>query len=75
MDIEIFTGQMPVEDLKEDKPDEYEALVKSGQLEKHLVEPYPPIVIRAVRAFGWTALTLGFAIVVWILYAMLFAYR
>jgi hypothetical protein len=50
-------------------------LVRSGKLEEHLVEPYPPIVIRAVRAFGWTALTLGTAIVLWILYAMIFAYR
>jgi len=55
--------------------DTVKGLMKSGELEKHLVEPYPPIVIRAVRAFGWTALTIGFAIVLWILYAMLFAYR
>ncbi len=75
MDIVIFTGRMSLEDLKEDKPDEYEALVRSGQLEKHLVSPYPAIVIRAVRAFGWTALTIGTLIVLWIIYAMLFAYR
>ena len=75
MDTVIFTGRMPLEEFREDKPSEYEALVQSGQLEKHLVEPYPPIVIRAVRAFGWTALTLGFAIVLWIIYAMVFAYR
>jgi cytochrome b subunit of formate dehydrogenase len=75
MDIVIFTGQMSVQDLKEDKPAEYEALVRSGTLEEHLVEPYPPIVIRAVRAFGWTALTMGTVIVLWILYAMIFAYR
>jgi cytochrome b subunit of formate dehydrogenase len=75
MDIVIFTGRMPLEEFKQDKPDEYEALVKSGQLEKHLVEAYQPIVIRAVRVFGWTALSIGFSIVVWIIYAMLFAYR
>ena len=75
MDIVIFTGRMSIEEFKEDKPGEYEALVKSGQLEKHLVEAYPPIVIRAVRAFAWTALTLGLTIVLWIIYAMLFAYR
>jgi cytochrome b subunit of formate dehydrogenase len=75
MDIVIFTGRMPLEEFKHDKPAEYAALVKSGELEKHLVEPYPPILIRAVRMFGWTALTLGFIIVVGIIYAMLFAYR
>lgn len=75
MDIVIFTGRMPLGEFKRDKPSEYEALVKSGELERHLVEAYPPIVIRAVRAFGWTALTLGTLIVIWIVYAMVFAYR
>lgn len=75
MDIVVFTGRMSLEEFKLDKPAEYEALVKSGELEKYLVEPYQPIVIRAVRVFGWTALTLGFSIVVWIVYAMIFAYR
>jgi thiosulfate reductase cytochrome b subunit len=75
MDIVVFTGRMPVEEFKRDKPEEYEALVASGKLEEHLGEPYQPVVIRAVRLFGWAALVTGFAIVVWIIYAMLFAYR
>jgi len=75
MDIVVFTGRMPVEEFREDKPAEYDMLTASGKLEEHLVEPYPPIVIRSIRAFGWTALCLGFAIVVWIIYAMVFAYR
>jgi cytochrome b subunit of formate dehydrogenase len=75
MDIVVFTGRMPLEEFKRDKPAEYDALVAAGTLEDHLVEPYPPIVLRAVRVFGWTALTLGFSIVVGIIYAMLFAYR
>jgi cytochrome b subunit of formate dehydrogenase len=75
MDIVVFTGRMPIEDLKEDKPAEYDALVKAGKLKENLVEPYPPIVIRAIRLFGWTALSIGFSIVIWIIYAMLFAYQ
>jgi cytochrome b subunit of formate dehydrogenase len=75
MDIVVFTGRMPVEEFKRDKPAEYQALVESGTLEDHLAEPYQPVVIKAVRAFGWTALTVGFLIVVWIIYAMLFAYQ
>ncbi|TAK54060.1 MAG: hypothetical protein EPO24_13535 [Bacteroidetes bacterium] len=75
MDIVVFTGRMSLEEFKHDKPAEYEALVKSGELEKYLVEPYQPIVIKAVRVFGWTALTVGFSIVIWIIYAMVFAYR
>jgi len=75
MDIVVFTGRMPIEELKRDKPEEYESLVASGELENHLVEPYPPIVVRTIRFFAWTALTIGFLMVVAILYAMLFAYR
>jgi len=75
MDIVVFTGRMSVEDLKEDKPAEYEQLVRSGKLEQNLAEPYPPIVVRSIRAFGWAALGMGFSIVIWIIYAMVFAYK
>ena len=75
MDIVVFTGHMLLEEFKRDKPAEYKALVKSGELEKCIVDPYPPIVIRTIRASAWTALAVGFGIVVWIIYAMLFAYR
>ena len=75
MDITVFTGRMPLEELERDKPREYEALVASGQLEEKMEEAYPAIVTRAIRAFAWVALALGFSIVVWIIYAMLFAYR
>ncbi|MGB2869971.1 MAG: hypothetical protein WBD36_16095 [Bacteroidota bacterium] len=75
MDIVVFTGRMPLEEFKRDKPAEYEALIAKGTLDDYLVESYPPIVIRAIRVFGWTALSIGFSIVVWIIYAMIFAYR
>jgi cytochrome b subunit of formate dehydrogenase len=75
MDLVIFTGAMPVEEFKEDKPAEYEKLVQSGELEKFLVPSYPPIVIRTIRFFAWTALAIGSLMVIWIVYAMLFAYR
>ena len=75
MDITVFTGRMAIEELKRDKPREYQALVEGGKLEQNLDVPYPPIVIRAIRAFAWVALAVGFSIVLWIIYAMLFAYR
>jgi len=75
MDIVIFTGRMSLEELKRDKPLEYEAMVQSGKLEDHVAEPYQPIVIKTIRVFAWTALAVGFSMVVWIIYAMLFAYR
>lgn len=75
MDTTVFTGHMPLAELKRDKPLEYEALVASGKLEAHLEEPQPEIVVRTIRAFAWIALGIGFSIIVWIIYAMLFAYR
>ena len=75
MDIVVFTGRMSLEEFRHDKPAEYEALVQKGELEQHLAEPYPPIVTKTIRIFAWGALALGFSMVVWIVYAMLFAYR
>lgn len=75
MDIVIFSGSMPLEEFKLDRPDEYKKLVESGELEKYIVDPYPPIVIKAIKIFGWTALTIGLSMVLWIIYAMLFVYR
>jgi cytochrome b subunit of formate dehydrogenase len=75
MDIVVFTGRMSVEELRRDKPLEYDQLARNGQLDSRLVEPYPPVVVRTVRAFAWTALAVGFSMVLWILYAVLFVYR
>ncbi len=75
MDIVIFSGRYPLEEFKMDRPDEYNQLVENGELEKYLVEPYQPIVLRTIRIFGWIALSIGFSIVIWIIYAMIFAYK
>lgn len=75
MDLVIFSGRVPVEEFKLDRPKEYKGMVEKGELEKHLVEPYPPIVTRTIKIFGWTALAIGFSIIIWIIYAMIFAYR
>ncbi len=75
MDIVIFSGRVPLEEFRIDRPDEYRQLLESGELETHLVEPYQPIVIKAIKIFGWVALSLGFSIIVWVIYAMIFAYR
>ena len=75
MDIVVFTGRMSVEELRHDKPGEFRQHMEAGTLNDHLVDPYPPIVIRAIKVFGWTALIIGFSTVLLIIYAMLFAYR
>ncbi|HLP18551.1 MAG TPA: cytochrome c3 family protein [Bacteroidota bacterium] len=75
MDTVVFTGRMSVEELKRDKPAEYEAMLASGELESKLVEPYQPIVIRVIKVFGFIAVGIGFSIVIWIIFAMLFNYQ
>jgi cytochrome b subunit of formate dehydrogenase len=75
MDTVVFTGQMELAELRRDKPREYEELVASGRLEEHLEPPHPAVVVKVIRMFAWTALTVGFSVVVWIIYAMIFAYK
>ncbi len=75
MDIVIFSGRMPLEEFKLDRPAEYKELVEKGELENFLVEPYPEIVLKTIRIFGWIALSLGLSIIVWIIYAMIFVYK
>jgi cytochrome b subunit of formate dehydrogenase len=75
MDLVVFTGRMPLAEFKRDKPAEYDALVASGKLEENLVWPYQKVVIRTIRIFAWCALALGTSMVLWIIYAMVFAYR
>ncbi len=75
MDTTVFTGRMSLSELKRDKPREYAELVASGRLQENLAEPHPAIVVKGIRAFAWIALSIGSSIVVWIIYAMLFAYR
>lgn len=75
MDIVIFSGRVSLEEFKLDRPDEYKELVEKGELEKYLVEQYPSIVLKGMIIFGWAALITGFSIIIWIIYAMIFAYR
>ncbi|MDH3495631.1 MAG: cytochrome c3 family protein [Gemmatimonadota bacterium] len=75
MDPVIFTGRVPIEELKRDKPREYERLVASGELQETLVDPYPDGLERAFKVFGFTALGIGLTLIGLIVYSMLFGYR
>lgn len=72
MDPVIFTGRMPVEELEAERPRLYRALVETGQLEAHLVEPATPRFSRVVWIFGMSALFLGFTLVGLIVYSLIF---
>jgi cytochrome b subunit of formate dehydrogenase len=75
MDTVIFTGTVPLDEFKRDRPREYQTMAARPDFESHL-EPAPaPRDVRAWRIFGWVALSLGIALVVLILYAAIFGYR
>ncbi|HRX86243.1 MAG TPA: hypothetical protein P5572_14580 [Phycisphaerae bacterium] len=75
MDTVIFTGQMPVAELKHERPREYQQMLESGELERRLVQPPSPVFVRIARIFGACALLIGLTLVVLIIYAMIAAYR
>ncbi|MCP4583578.1 MAG: hypothetical protein GY839_18365 [candidate division Zixibacteria bacterium] len=75
MDTVIFTGRVPLEELKEDRPREYEELIKSGELDKHMKEPLPDYVVNSLKIFGACALFIGLTLIVLIIYAEVFGYR
>ncbi|MCX6634996.1 MAG: hypothetical protein NT090_07945 [Acidobacteria bacterium] len=74
IDTVIFTGGMPLEEFKIDRPREYQELVDSGKLEEKLMPPPVPLAVKLWRRFGFTALTIGLLLVALIVYAMIFAY-
>lgn len=75
MDNVIFTGRVPLEEFKKDRPREYQQLVEEGKLEERFAPPPPEWLKKFAKIFGFTALTLGLLIVVLIIYSMIFLYR
>ncbi len=75
MDTVIFTGGIPLEEFKTDRPREYEELVKSGRLEERLMSAPDPRDLRRWKTIGTIALSLGIALILMILYAAIFGYR
>jgi len=75
MDTVIFTGRVPIDELKQDRPREYQDLLKSRKLKKNLVEPLPAPIVRGLRIFGTVALVIGLSLILLIIYAEVFGYR
>ena len=75
MDTVIFTGTVPLDEFKKDRPREYEELEASGELHERL-EPAPSErQVRAWRVFGFIALSIGILMVLLIVYAEIFGYK
>jgi cytochrome b subunit of formate dehydrogenase len=74
MDPVIFTGTMPLDELKHERPREYAQLVAEGKLDEVKVPPTPRWFFVVSHIFGFTALAIGLSLVVSIIYSMIFLY-
>ena len=75
IDLTIFTGSMSIDELKEDRPRQYKALMESGELDERLVDPPSPLLVKIAKIFGFTALFIGISIIIMIIYSMIFLYK
>ena len=71
MDPVVFTGRMPLERFKEERPLEYARLVAQGTLEQYLAPAPSAAELRRAHLFGFTALAIGVALAVLIFRALL----
>jgi cytochrome b subunit of formate dehydrogenase len=71
MDLVVFTGSLPEEELRHERAAQYERLARTGELARLAVEPPPPVLVRRAYAFGAIALTAGIGLFALIVYAML----
>jgi cytochrome b subunit of formate dehydrogenase/uncharacterized protein with PIN domain len=75
IDTVMFTGGVPLEEFKRDRPREYQQMVEAGELEQNLMPAPQPLIVKFWRRFGFTALALGLSLIALIIYAALFVYR
>ena len=71
MDTVIFTGKMPLERFKHERPLEYQRLVDSGEIEDYMVPPPTQAQMRRAHFWGSIALVIGIALAIGIVWALL----
>ena len=69
LDPVIFTGCMPLERFKEERPVEYDRLERAGLLEKYKTAPPSERTLRRVYRFGFVALGVGVLLGIFLLAA------
>lgn len=71
MDTAIFTGCVSLEELKRERPGEYQRLVAEGRLQEMLVEAPPPDQVKSGQIIGGIAVALGLGIAGLAIWALL----
>ena len=69
----MFTGRVTLEDMREERPAEYERLLREGRLDSVVTTPPSPNMLRFGRIVGFTAISLGVVMVALAIYALLVA--
>lgn len=64
LDTVMFSGSWDLEEFKEERPLEYERLLKNGELEQHLVNPPSKKANIIHHVFGFTLLTIGILLLI-----------
>ncbi|NKE67186.1 cytochrome C [Ramlibacter sp. RBP-2] len=59
VDVVMFTGSVPLEEFKKEHALEYQRLVASGELERHLVDAPSPTRLRLSKLLGFTLIAIG----------------
>lgn len=75
MDMAMFTGLVSEEELKEERPRFYNELVASGELENRIAPEAPKEFRFWAAIFGTLALVIGFSLVLFIVWSMVFGYK
>ena len=76
MDPVIFTGLVPLDEYKNDRPEEYKELKESGELKKRVVlAEISPRRMLLIRIFGYSFLVIGIFMIILIILSMLFGYK
>jgi len=71
MDTVVFTGRMPLETFKTERPLEYERLVAEGTLEQRMAPPPSALELRIAHIFGFSAVAIGVVLAGFIFWALL----
>ncbi len=67
----MFTGSWDLEEFKEERPEEYERLKASGELEQHLVDPPSGKVKTVSYVLGFTLLGIGLVLLTLVIIGVL----
>jgi len=71
IDLSILTGRISEEEFQRKHPAQYERLKREGRLEELHDDPPPQWLVRTAKVFGFTALTVGLALLGLIIWAIM----